>query len=666
MPNIVCPTKTPPACPCVDSDPVANFSSEAPDRDVFIANVFFDGTDNLGLNQIFDQLSCLGICESTISQEAADDCARQIAQICAWRTWRNQPGFTGKAPFRRGTPIPIFFNTFQSCNATCPDGTVFGWTIAAGTVAGRSQQEADALAQDLACQRAEKHRVCLSPNLPPACVASSYVANIVATGDLSAAPNTTHWAIVSGALPPGLTFTGGDVSGGQVTITGVPLVGGTFDFAVQVTESDGITVTKNYEIIVVFSTSPIFLPDASVGTPYSQQLTIGPLHDATTEKWTVNSGALPAGVTLSPAGLLSGTPTGPDATLSTFTVQVAALFPGNPLPCNCTFGPLMIQIGGCGQVGAPIPTTFSLPSVSLGAFAVNPDGTTVTVSAAAVADPYHVVYRGGAYKSPNNPCPSPSFKIPNEYRLNYNGGQINLSSPGFPCAGTQAGVEALMPLGRTDSFVHSGGGITFSTIFNDTGFVCGSSCPTWEVFHDPLIPQPINLRIHNYLVPNMNGDTFNDLIADSNCPGATVHPLFATSTTWDGSFGGTIPPNSPASHGDSYSASQFTDQTSYAVADKIKIGDAFFLDIVFVQGPRTGASINGDLFNLGFITNLPPTSMFWYFKITSNSQPGVKPGTPTLIWAGVKSYGQTAVGHYLTIANCNPNAPQCLTIEAVP
>src|SRR5207245_6090222 len=129
MPNIPCPNVIPAPCPCFDSDPVANFSAEKPDQDVFIGIVFFDGTQDLSLNQLFEQLSCLGICESTISQDAANDCARLLAQLCAQQTWRNQTGFTGGRP---GTRAPLFFNTAQTCTIQCPDGSTFDWSLRAG------------------------------------------------------------------------------------------------------------------------------------------------------------------------------------------------------------------------------------------------------------------------------------------------------------------------------------------------------------------------------------------------------------------------------------------------------------------------------------------------------------------------------------------------------
>lgn len=61
------------------------------------------------------------------------------------------------------------------------------------------------------------------------------------------------------------------------------------------------------------------LPDATAQTPYSQTLAY---HDGSgTPAWSVASGALPAGLTLSASGAITGTPTGPDG-LSSFTAQI--------------------------------------------------------------------------------------------------------------------------------------------------------------------------------------------------------------------------------------------------------------------------------------------------------------------------------------------------------
>ncbi len=61
------------------------------------------------------------------------------------------------------------------------------------------------------------------------------------------------------------------------------------------------------------------LPAGTVGTAYSEPLTAS--GGTTPYTWTLGSGALPAGLSLSPAGLISGTPTTPAT--ATFTVRVS-------------------------------------------------------------------------------------------------------------------------------------------------------------------------------------------------------------------------------------------------------------------------------------------------------------------------------------------------------
>lgn len=75
------------------------------------------------------------------------------------------------------------------------------------------------------------------------------------------------------------------------------------------------TTTTNTSGLAVATTS---LPNATVGTAYSQ--TLAATGGTTPYTWTTTSGSLPAGLTLSTAGVISGTPT--TAVTATFTVQV--------------------------------------------------------------------------------------------------------------------------------------------------------------------------------------------------------------------------------------------------------------------------------------------------------------------------------------------------------
>ena len=81
--------------------------------------------------------------------------------------------------------------------------------------------------------------------------------------------------------------------------------------------------SSNYWVDVVFSSGPAVtttsLPAGTVGTGYSGTLAAGGGTPPYT--WSITTGSLPTGLTLAPAGSISGTPTA--AGTSTFTVQVS-------------------------------------------------------------------------------------------------------------------------------------------------------------------------------------------------------------------------------------------------------------------------------------------------------------------------------------------------------
>jgi hypothetical protein len=112
------------------------------------------------------------------------------------------------------------------------------------------------------------------------------------------------FTVSSGTLPTGLTLS---TSG---ALTGTLSAEGTFTFTILATDSNGCTGKRLYTVeadcpdIMV---KPPHLPDATIGHPYSKtfmgQGGTGPY------TFTVESGSLPPGLTLTPGGLLSGTPT---------------------------------------------------------------------------------------------------------------------------------------------------------------------------------------------------------------------------------------------------------------------------------------------------------------------------------------------------------------------
>ena len=148
-------------------------------------------------------------------------------------------------------------------------------------------------------------------SLPEATVGTAYSQTLAATGGTGG----YTWTISAGALPAGLSLSTAGA------ITGTPTNAGTANFTVQVKDSANTTATKALGIIVVLpvlTVSTASLPDATVGTAYSQTLTASGGSGGYT--WTVSAGALPAGLSLSTAGAITGTPT--TAGTANFTVQV--------------------------------------------------------------------------------------------------------------------------------------------------------------------------------------------------------------------------------------------------------------------------------------------------------------------------------------------------------
>lgn len=164
------------------------------------------------------------------------------------------------------------------------------------------------------------------PTLPDGSVGVAYSQTITASG--GTAPYT--FMVTGGALPPGLTLTPDGV------LAGTPTTNGSSTFTIRATDANGCFAEITYTIAVapegcpVITLAPSTLPPGAVGVAYNQQITAsggtGPYVFA------ILSGTLPAGLTLSSSGLLSGTPT----TVGTSTVTIQAT-DGNGCPGVATY-----------------------------------------------------------------------------------------------------------------------------------------------------------------------------------------------------------------------------------------------------------------------------------------------------------------------------------------
>lgn len=152
--------------------------------------------------------------------------------------------------------------------------------------------------------------------LPNAIIGVPYSFTFQSNGGIS----PISWTLASGQLPSGLAL------GSNGTLSGTPTTTGSFTFTVQAGDasSPSQTITINVAItsasVLVITSAGGALPDALVGVPYSVALQAA--GGTAPYSWTLSGGLLPAGLSLSSAGVISGTPTTPNPTTTAFTVQV--------------------------------------------------------------------------------------------------------------------------------------------------------------------------------------------------------------------------------------------------------------------------------------------------------------------------------------------------------
>jgi len=164
----------------------------------------------------------------------------------------------------------------------------------------------------------------LPASLPAASTNVAYTQTFTASG--GASPYT--WT-ETGALPTGITWTAA-----TATLAGTPTVSGTFPITIKVTDSttgtgSPFSKTVGYTLSVSAPTitiTPATLPAATVAAAYSQSVAAG--GGTSPYTYTVTTGALPAGLTLSSAGTIAGTPTAGGSFTFTVTARDSANFTG--------------------------------------------------------------------------------------------------------------------------------------------------------------------------------------------------------------------------------------------------------------------------------------------------------------------------------------------------
>ncbi|HEY6064849.1 MAG TPA: choice-of-anchor L domain-containing protein, partial [Thermoanaerobaculia bacterium] len=192
-------------------------------------------------------------------------------------------------------------------------GVISGTPTAAGSFTFRIR-----VADSSGCSASQNYTVTIScppvvlspATLPSASQNVPYVQTITAIG--GGGPYTFS---AGPGLPAGLTL----LSSGA--FSGAPSQSGTFSFTVTASDRGGCSVSQNFSLSVcaALAISPATLPGALSGTPYSQALSAS----GGTAPYSFVQTGLPSPMTLSAAGVISGTPAAPGVFTVTVTVTDA-------------------------------------------------------------------------------------------------------------------------------------------------------------------------------------------------------------------------------------------------------------------------------------------------------------------------------------------------------
>ncbi len=159
------------------------------------------------------------------------------------------------------------------------------------------------------------------PSLPSGQVNVAYTQSLAAIGGTM----PYRWNVSSGALPAGTTL-----NANTGVIMGTPNTVGTFAFAVSITDSSSPTQSQIAQASIVIAAPALSFqqpspPSAQVASAYTYSLSA--TGGTAPYRWSVSSGALPAGIALNTTtSVITGIPT----TSGTFSFGVSVIDSGNP------------------------------------------------------------------------------------------------------------------------------------------------------------------------------------------------------------------------------------------------------------------------------------------------------------------------------------------------
>jgi hypothetical protein len=334
-----------------------------------------------------------------------------------------------------------------------------------------------------------------------------------------------------GTLPPGLTLSSGGV------LSGTPVHAGTYTFTVFATDSTSLSAGQSYTLVInpALLITNITLANWTVSIPnYNQTLgTVGGTGTLTFSE----SGALPAGLTFSGAGVLSGKPTvvgsfsitmtvtdavgATESQLFTLTINPVATFSPATLPPGTVNGPynltittvggtgnkhLIVDVSGTFIAGLSIPSGVT-NSVTISGTPQNAGSATILVMATdatgAISSQTYTLLINPAIAFVTTLLPDDTVGIAYTQTLRASGGtgSVTFAAPGalpsgltLSSSGVLAGTPTALGLYRfTVKATDTVGGTTsatFSININPTVMITTTTLAPWTV-NQPTFNQTI-------------------------------------------------------------------------------------------------------------------------------------------------------------------------------
>lgn len=201
------------------------------------------------------------------------------------------------------------------------------------------------------------------PTLLTGTTGSAYSASISGVG--GTAPLT--WTVSSGALPPGLSLS--PASASSVILGGAPTAAGSYNFVLQAADATNATTIRSFSLLITpggpgpLKIATPSLPVGIGGRAYNATLlATGGTPPYT---WSITSGALPSGLSLSTQGDNSGLISGNTASLGSSQLVVQVSDSAAPAPASYS-KPYTLTMNSATLAISPAPLPHAMATVPYG------------------------------------------------------------------------------------------------------------------------------------------------------------------------------------------------------------------------------------------------------------------------------------------------------------